>query len=132
MFTLTAKSSGFIYTLQLIIHVFIFSITCRNLRWYGTSVHISMWIKIHFNQYTFTVLEFSSSAIFDQTVWKIVGKVKFLKSPAGFDLKSYRVVVNALYRRCVVTLLLKTKIIKLYLKSLFISTGSKSQYGGVP
>lgn len=87
MFTLTAKSSGFIYTLQLIIHVFIFSLTCRNLRWYGTSVHISMWIKINFNQYTFTVLEFSSSAIFDQTVSKIVGKVKFLKPQRDSTLR---------------------------------------------
>lgn len=56
-----------------------------------------MWIKVHFNQIiTFTGLEFSSFTIFDQKdVFKIFGKVKIIKSPAGFELMSCRFVVTA-------------------------------------
>lgn len=60
--------------------------------------HLSIltWIKVHYDKNTFTGLEFSFT-IFDQKVrFKFLGKVKITKMSAGFEIMTYKCVVNAL------------------------------------
>lgn len=57
-----------------------------------------MRIKVHHNQNTLSVLEFSIYTQFDQNKYdfKIFGKEKIVKGSTGFELIPYRFVVNAL------------------------------------
>lgn len=58
---------------------------------------ILMWIKVHYNQNTFTGFEFSNFiTVIQKNFLKLFGKVKILKSQAGFELMTYRFVVNPL------------------------------------
>lgn len=61
-------------------------------------VHMSilMWIQVHCNQNTLTVLKFSNFTISDQKICFYFGRVKTLKALEGFELKTNRFVVNAL------------------------------------
>lgn len=49
---------------------------------------ILIWLKVHFNQNTFTSLEISNLTIFDppKNVLKVVGKVKVIKAAVGIKL----------------------------------------------
>lgn len=55
-------------------------------------------IKVHYIWNNFTDLEISNFTIFHpkKYVLKICGKVKNLKSPVGFELKTYRLIVKPL------------------------------------
>lgn len=46
-----------------------------------------MWIKEHYNQITFTTLEFSNAI---QKSFKKKLKLKIVKSPAGFKFLTYK------------------------------------------
>lgn len=93
-----------------------------------------MWIKHNFNQNTFTDFKFTNFTIFNQKyVLKIFGKVKIIKAPAGFELKTIRFVVNAL-THCA-TLLADNfggKHFLNYTLSFFSIGSTTSQYGVVP
>lgn len=62
------------------------------------NLSILMLIKEHSNQNTFTIVKFFYFTIFTKKkkVLKNFGKVKIIKSPAGFELMIYRFVGNAL------------------------------------
>lgn len=50
-----------------------------------------MWIKEHYNQITFTTLEFSNAIhVLNQKSFKKKLKLKIVKSPAGFKFLTYK------------------------------------------
>lgn len=54
-----------------------------------------MWIKEHYNQNTFTVLQILQY-LNKKYVLKFFGKVTIIKAPGGFELMTYGFVVNVL------------------------------------
>lgn len=54
-----------------------------------------MWIILHYNQDTLNVLEFSNLTKYDHTiVLNFFGKVQIIIYQLGFELMTYRLVVN--------------------------------------
>lgn len=93
--------------------------------------------KVHYNQSTFTDLEFSNFAIhvFDKKIClNIFGMVKIVKAPVRFEFVNYRFVVVVL-AHCATQLgnnFGKEEDLKLLLIILFILIESKAQYGDIP
>lgn len=55
-----------------------------------------MWVKVHYNQNTFTCLEFLNITIFDQKYVLNFLKSKNYKSSSGIRTLTYRIVINNL------------------------------------
>lgn len=90
--------------------------------------HLLILIKVDYHQNTLTSLEFSNYPIFDQKIcFRNFWKGHNNKDPAGFELMSYRFLVNALTQKMILYLILLLQPWKNFFFIVF-----KNRYAYIP
>lgn len=96
IFWLRKKSS--VYTVYLILDIVRRAVLNFQVFLKGFMGHLSilMLIKVHWNQYTQTMLDFKVLQYLTKKCFKILGKVKIIKDPSGIVIMTHKFVFKVL------------------------------------